>query len=295
MLPFLTVLGIAQDGGVPQAGGHWHPAWGDRSLRRHAACLGIADPATNQRWMIECTPDFREQLHHLCAGSLPGGSPLLSGIALTHAHIGHYAGLVHLGREAMGVRGLPLLVMPRMAEFLKRNAPWEMLIQERNVELVVMKPNHATPLNERLSLTPILVPHRDEYSETVAFVIAGPQIRVLFLPDIDRWELLDAWGTRIEELLASVDVAYLDATFFDRNELPGRNMTLVPHPTITESMERFAKLPETERRKIRFIHLNHTNPALDPNTAARQAIAEAGYAVAEEGEVVGNDERSLGY
>lgn len=286
LFPFLTVLGIAQDGGVPQAGAHWHPAWEDHTLRRRAACLGIADLATNQRWMIECTPDFREQLHHFCTLSPPRSSPLLSGIAITHAHIGHYAGLVHLGREAMGVRGLPLLVMPRMAEFLRRNAPWEMLIREGNVEIVVMKPTHPTPLNERLSITPLLVPHRDEYSETVGFVIEGVQQKVLFLPDIDRWELLDAWGTSIEDLIASVDVAYLDATFFDRNELTGRNMASVPHPTITESMERFAVLPETERRKIRCIHLNHTNPALRPNTEARQAIAEAGYAVAEEGQVV---------
>lgn len=284
LTPFLTILGIAQDGGVPQAGAHHHPAWEDRSLRRRAACLGIVDPATNQRWMIECTPDFREQLHHLCTVSSPHSLPLLSGIAITHAHIGHYAGLIHLGREAMGVRRLPLLVMPHMAEFLKRNAPWEILVREGNVEIVVMEPNQAMPLNERLSITPLLVPHRDEYSETAGFVIAGLQRRVLFLPDIDRWELLDAWGTRIEEIIATVDMAYLDATFFDRNELPGRDMTLVPHPTITESIARFAVLPETERQKIRFIHLNHTNPALYPNTETRQKISTAGFAVAEEGE-----------
>lgn len=284
--PFLTLLGVAQDGGVPQAGAHWHPAWGDRQLRRHAACLGITDPATNQRWMIECTPDFREQLHHLCTLSPPDSSPLLSGIAISHAHVGHYAGLIHLGREAMGARGLPLMVMPRMAEFLARNAPWEMLIREGNVRVVVMEPNRATPLGQRVRITPILVPHRDEYSETVGFVVAGPERSALFLPDIDRWELLDRWGTTIEEIIATVDVAFLDATFFDRAELPGRDMTLIPHPTIAESMERFAGLPATERRKIRFIHLNHTNPALDPNSAARRRIEEAGFGVAEEGEMV---------
>lgn len=286
LTPFLTVLGIAQDGGIPQAGAHRHLAWENHSLRRRAACLGIVDPAANQRWMVECTPDFREQLHHLCTISPPRSAPLLSGIAITHAHIGHYAGLVHLGREAMGTQSLPLLVMPRMAKFLLRNAPWEMLVREKNVELVVMEPNHATHLNERLTITPILVPHRDEYSETVGFLIGGSQHKVLFLPDIDRWELLDAWGARIENVIATVDVAYLDATFFDRNELPGRDMSLVPHPTITESIERFAALPETERQKIRFIHLNHTNPALIDGSDADKQIEDAGHYIAQEGETI---------
>ena len=282
--PFLVLLGIAQDGGVPQAGAHRHPAWDSPSLRRHAACVGIVDPATDQRWMIECTPDFREQLHHLCTVSPPRSSPMLSGIAITHAHIGHYAGLVHLGREAMATRHLPLMVMPQMAAFLQKNAPWEMLIRQGNVEVVAIEANRPTELNRNLSIIPLLVPHRDEYSETVGFVVVGPQRSALFLPDIDRWEMLDDWGTPIEQAIANVDVAYLDATFFDRNELPTKNMMEVPHPTITESMERFARLPELERRKIRFIHLNHTNPALYPNSQARQAVVEAGFAVAEEGE-----------
>jgi pyrroloquinoline quinone biosynthesis protein B len=285
--PFLIVLGIAQDGGVPQAGAHRHPAWHDTSLRRHAACLGIVDPQSGERWMIEATPDFREQLATLDRIASPAENrrKLLSGIAITHAHIGHYTGLIHLGREVMGTHDLPLFVMPGMAEFLRCNAPWEGLLWQRHICIVGLTDRTASALNERITITPVPVPHRDEYSETVGFVIAGPQRRALFLPDIDSWSELDAWGRSIEELIAGVDVAYLDATFFDRNELPGRDMSAVPHPTITESMERFARLPESERRKIRFIHLNHTNPALDKTSDARRVIEEGGFAVAEEEEI----------
>jgi pyrroloquinoline quinone biosynthesis protein B len=289
--PSLIVLGIAQDGGVPQAGAHRHPAWHDRSLRRHAASLGIVDPRSGERWMIEATPDFREQLAMLDNVASQQSEPadhqqkLLSGIAITHAHIGHYTGLIHLGREVMSTRDLPLFVMPGMATFLRRNAPWEGLLRQGHTHIIELSAGIPHALNERITITPFPVPHRDEYSETVGFVIAGPQRRILFLPDIDSWSELDAWGISIEEVIAGVEVAYLDATFFDRNELPGRNMSAVPHPTITESMERFGGLPESERRKIRFIHLNHTNPALDGIGEARRTIERGGFDVAEEGEI----------
>jgi pyrroloquinoline quinone biosynthesis protein B len=291
--PFLVVLGIAQDGGVPQAGAHSHPAWRDLSLHRLAASLGIVDPLSGERWMIEATPDFREQLYALDSiaaersmkEETEPARELLSGIAITHAHIGHYTGLIHLGREAMSSRELPLLVMPRMAEFLRSNAPWEGLLRQRNIRIIELSDRTPLPLNERLALAPFPVPHRDEYSETVGFILSGPTRRALFLPDIDRWEDLDRWGERIEEIIAGVDIAYIDATFFDRNELLGRDMSAVPHPTITESIERFAVLPAEERRKIRFIHLNHTNPALDSGSDARRMIEEKGFAVAVEGEM----------
>ena len=65
--PYLVVLGIAQDGGYPQAGTKKSEAWENPSLQRKVVCLGILDPANSQRWMIEATPDFKEQLHtHNC-------------------------------------------------------------------------------------------------------------------------------------------------------------------------------------------------------------------------------------
>jgi pyrroloquinoline quinone biosynthesis protein B len=285
--PYLIVLGIAQDGGVPQAGTREHPGWDDPARRRLAACLAVVDPAAGRRWLLEATPDFREQLHRLDVACPVPEKPGLAGIFLTHAHMGHYTGLVHLGLEAMGARAVPVRAMPRLAGFLRENGPWSQLVRHGNIVIEPLADGVPVRLDAQLSVTPCLVPHRQEYSEVVGFVVRGPRRAVLFIPDIDGWEEWDALGTAIEDRIAAVDVAYLDGTFFADGEIPGRDMSAFPHPRIARSLERFAHLPAEARRKIRFIHLNHTNPALWPDGEARRVIEESGCRVAEEGERVG--------
>ncbi len=136
----------------------------------------------------------------------------------------------------------------------------------------------------RLRVTAVPVPHRQEYSEVVGYHVEGPSRSLLYLPDIDSWEEWDEQGVRIEEWIARVDRAYLDGTFFADGEIPGRDMSGFPHPFVTHSMERFRDLPDTEKRKVRFIHLNHTNPALDPDSEARRRVESAGFGVAVRGE-----------
>ena len=173
--------------------------------------------------------------------------------------------------------------MPRMRGFLKSNGPWNQLVQDRHITLQELASDRAVALNDRLTLTPLLVPHRDEFSETVGFHLQGPQKSILYLPDIDKWE---RWHRLIEDELARVDAAYLDGTFFADGELASCDMSTIPHPFITESMTRFAPLPADERDKVRFIHLNHTNPALDPASPEAHTIREAGLHTAREGELV---------
>ncbi|MGI9518811.1 MAG: MBL fold metallo-hydrolase [Pirellulaceae bacterium] len=285
--PYVIVLGIAQDAGYPQASCDrdcCRPAWEDATLRRSPSCLALVDPVSGQRWLFECTPQFPDQLQSLDRAFPVEASPGLDGIFLTHAHIGHYAGLIHLGREVLGAREVPVHVMPRMRQFLTVNGPWSQLVELENIRLMPLEADVAVQLNERITVTPIAVPHRDEFSETVAFRITGPNRSVLFLPDIDKWE---RWERRVEEVLQTVDIAYLDATFFDDNELPGRNMAEIPHPFVVESLQRFGSLEAEQRARIRFIHLNHTNPALSVDSRARDEIVRGGMLVAEEGERVG--------
>ena len=284
--PYVVVLGIAQDGGYPQAGcrradcverfeGH-----GERSL---VASLGIVDPASGQRWIIDATPDLPVQLHRLerVAGVPRAGAPPLDGVLLTHAHIGHYLGLAHLGREVLGTRGVPVYAMPRMQAFLETNGPWSQLVSLNNIALRPLEAGRAVALNERITVTPLVVPHRDEFSETVAFVVRGPSRAILWLPDIDKWE---KWAVPIESVIEQVEVAYLDATFYSAAELPGRDLREIPHPTVEETMQRFASSPL--RSRIRLVHLNQSNPLLR-DAALRRAVQERGFAVAVEGEVVG--------
>jgi len=234
--------------------------------------------------MVDCTPDFPAQLRMLEQLLPAGDGTPLSGILLTHAHIGHYAGLIHLGREALDTRAMPVYAMPRMRRLLEHDAPWSPLVDGGHVELRNLADGAAVSLNERISLTPLLVPHRDELSETVGFRIEGPSRSALYLPDIDKWE---RWETRIEEVISGVDVAYLDGTFFADGELGNRRIADVPHPLVGGSIDRFAALPAADRGKIRFIHFNHTNPLLNPSSQATASVIRAGCRVSVEGEQFG--------
>lgn len=282
----LIVLGTAQDGGAPQIGHDDDPGWTDPAQRRLAACLGLVDHQSGARFLIDVTPDIREQLHRFNRAFPPRpGARAPDGVFLTHAHIGHYTGLMFFGHEAMGTRELPVFALPRMQSFLEGNGPWSQLVKYRNIALHDLTPDLAIQRGS-LRITPLLVPHRGEFSEVCAFRIEGPRRKVLHIPDIDRWEDWDAWGVRIEDEIARVDVAYLDGTFHSGGELPGRDMSQVPHPTISASMARFAALPAAERSKISFIHLNWSNPARDAGSAERRLITAAGFGVAEEGAVL---------
>jgi pyrroloquinoline quinone biosynthesis protein B len=277
--PYVVVLGVAQDGGAPQAGTF------SSGPRHSVVCLGLVDPASGQRWMFDATPDFPAQLRALAlADPARRAAPGVDGIFLTHAHVGHYTGLMFLGHEVMGARAVPVYAMPRMREFLGANGPWSQLVRLRNIDPRPLEAGVPVPLSDRLTVTPILVPHRQEFSEVVGFRIEGPGRAVLFIPDIDSWTEWDEQGVRVEDEIARVDAAYLDGTFYADGEIPGRDMRGFPHPFITASMQRFAALPAAERRKIRFIHLNHTNPALDPGSGARRDIRRNGFGVARQGE-----------
>ena len=279
--PWLVVLGTVQDGGAPHAGCK-RECCSDPDFRRHVACLGIVDPQTEQRWIIDATPDIGGQLREFDRiAPVKQNSPGLAGILLTHAHIGHYTGLMHLGHEVMGATGVPVWAMPRMKAYLSSNGPWDQLVAFNNISLMELRAGEAVQLNQRITVTPVLVPHRDEYSETVGFRIDGPGRRALYVPDIDKWA---RWDRRIEDLLAEVDIAWLDGTFYADGELSGRSMESIPHPFIVESLERFRALPATERDKVNFIHLNHTNPALRDGSEARAAVEAAGMHVAVQGQ-----------
>ena len=279
--PYVVVLGIGQDGGVPQAGTD-HPGWENPKRTEKVVSLGIVDPKTKQRWMIEATPDFRRQLHILNEETDGKSSAVPDGIFLTHAHIGHYTGLMFLGHESMGASDAKVYAMPKMADFLSQNGPWSQLVKYENIALTKLAADSTINLNERISITPFLVPHRQEYSEVVGYRIEGPSKSVLFIPDIDSWEDWDEWGVSIEEQIKSVDAAFLDATFFANGEIPGRDMSNFPHPFISHSMDRFADMSKADKAKVHFIHFNHTNPVLIPDSDARKEVQEKGFNLAEE-------------
>ena len=275
--PYVVILGVAQDGGAPHAACEKSCCinkWNDPTLHNKVSSIGIVDPISNEVWMIDATPDFAEQLHLLTNNN----SRDFKGIFLTHAHIGHYTGLMHLGREVMGAKNTKVSVMPKMENFLRNNGPWSQLVKLENVSLNSLRDNKSVQLNSRLTITPFKVPHRDEFSETVGYRIDGPSKSLVFIPDIDKWS---KWQKDIIEVVENSDYSLLDGTFYDINELPGRDMSQIPHPFIIETMNLFKN--SDKKNSIYFIHLNHTNPALDKNSKEYNNILDNGFNVTKRG------------
>ena len=280
--PFIYILGVAQDAGYPQAGcflSHCLPGWENPNLRRGATSLALINPETRSTYLFEATPNLPEQLYYL-ERIASSEDYSLDGVFITHAHMGHYSGLMFFGFESMNASNIPVYTMPRMSNFLRSNGPWSQLVTMNNIVIRELK-DQQTVKFEQLSVTPILVPHRDEFSETVGYKIRGPNKTALFIPDINKWEV---WDRNIVEEISNVDYALLDATFFDGNELPGRDMADIPHPFVIESMALFSELSTMDKAKVWFIHLNHSNPLLNSESEAFRRVVTEGYNIAQEGD-----------
>lgn len=290
--PFIVVLGTAQDGGFPHASCDCPRCAGARSQampRRLVASLGLVLPRERKRYLIDVSPDVREQLVLLTERTWrsehepPGVDRApLDGVFLTHAHIGHYVGLAFFGFEAVHTRGLAVHATPEMAAFLGKNGPWDQLVRLGNVELRPTPPGTTVDLGA-VQVTARLVPHRREYTDTVAYVIQGPTRRVVYMPDSDPW---DRWPEAASELTRGADVLLLDGSFHSAAELPGRSVAEIGHPLIPNTMDRFQDGVRAGSVRVYFTHLNHSNPAVDPTSSAQAEIRARGYRVLSDGEIL---------
>ena len=277
----VVILGTAQDGGYPHTGCRaecCNEAWNNLKLKRLVSSVAIL--SGNDCWLIDITPDFRYQLKMI--DTKLNGMPHISGIFISHAHMGHYMGLIELGLEVMNTHAIPVYVMGKMKSFLEENAPFTQLIKLNNIKLELIEESAAVQLNENISITPFLVPHRNEFSETVGYSIQSARKKVLYIPDIDAW---DDWEVDINKMIKKHDIAFLDGTFYDKTELNRRNIEDVPHPSIKESIKRFSSLVAIDRKKVNFTHLNHTNKVLRQNSEEKNEIIAQGFQVASDGMV----------
>lgn len=276
----VVILGTIQDAGSPQIG-CTKDCCKDLFLNpdkdRMVVSLGIADVINNKNYLIEATPDITKQAKALKSFSSFSNKEIPDGIFITHAHIGHYTGLMYLGKEAMNTDSIAVYVMPRMKSFLEQNGPWSQLVKNKNIALQEINDGKEIKLTKDLKIVPFIVPHRDEFSETVGYTINGPNKKAMFIPDIDKWE---KWNTNIIEAISKVDYAFIDGTFYDAEEINNRDISTIPHPFIIESMKLFKDLPAAEKKKIYFIHFNHTNPVINKNSEQYQQVIQNGFNVA---------------
>ena len=277
----LKVLGTIQDGGIPHMGCSKECCSNyflSKKSRIGVSSLGVSNLKHNTNYIIDATPNINFQLIDLIGNADP--SKKLNGIFLTHAHMGHYAGLLNFGRESLNSKNIPLYLMPKFYNFILNNGPWNQLVELNNIKLNKIYNREKVILHNNLSFTPIQVPHRDEYSETVGYVIEGIHKKALYIPDIDKWA---KWEVSIVEMIKSVDYAFLDGTFFDEKEINNRDISEIPHPFIIESLKLFKELEESEKSKVYFIHLNHTNPVLNSESSEYKKVISAGFNIAKTG------------
>ncbi|MBS8265669.1 pyrroloquinoline quinone biosynthesis protein PqqB [Mesobacillus boroniphilus] len=278
----VKILGTAQDGGIPQANcfcNNCTEAINNPSKKRFASSLGILLPDLKKWYMLDATPDFKDQLLLI---NKDHQAFKLDGIILSHAHIGHYTGLMFLGKEAMATNELDIFAGNKMKNMLTKHFPWKQLVDLNNINIKDLIADHPIKLESNLTITPLEVPHRNEYSETFGFVISGLNKKILYIPDIDKWE---EWDCNLVDIASKVDYCFIDATFYSEEELKqlGRNFKDIPHPYITDSMDLLQKVVDRNKCEVYFLHFNHTNPILNSGSAERTALKNRGFKIAEEG------------
>jgi pyrroloquinoline quinone biosynthesis protein B len=268
----IKVLGSGQDAGIPHIGCYCDICTNARRHKEYQR-LGpsIAIWNDNSCYIIDASPDFKSQMDMVSEEGIKierNGKIPVSGILLTHAHFGHYSGLLQLGKEALNEENLPVHCTSKMKRFLEGNLPFRLLVQEGNIhvtEIQIDKESHANGLHFK----PILVPHRAEIADCVGYIILSEK-RFIYIPDLDYWT---------DEILSEIkkaDLALIDGTFYSKDEIS--RFGEVPHPPILETIKKV----ETEHSEILFTHINHTN-AINRMGDERKNVEEKGFKIAYDG------------
>ena len=279
MRNYVKVLGTIQDGGFPQIDCNkacCQNQWLNPK-KKFVSSIAVVDESEKKQWIIDASPEIKFQTKLLKEKT---NIKNIEGIFLTHAHIGHYTGLMYYGNEAAGSRDLKVYAMPKMKKFLENNGPWNHLLKQRNIKLIKLSKNNTINISANLKIKPFLVPHREDYSETVGFKIATSKKELIYIPDIDNWE---KWDISITELIKNIDFALVDGTFFSEREIE-RDISLIPHPLVKDSLKLFSNLKAKERNKIIFTHFNHTNPLIDESSKEHEEVLSNGFRIAKEGD-----------
>jgi pyrroloquinoline quinone biosynthesis protein B len=278
---YIYILGNAQDAGLPHIG--CQHTFCEDSFNvyedHYTTSIAVVNSDLKKYILFEATPDITFQLNNL-KKNIFDEFLLPESIYITHAHIGHYTGLMYFGREALGAKDQIVKALPRMSNFLENNGPWSQLVDINNIKIKEINFGSSTNELSNINVTPIKVPHRDEYSETAGYIIKGKNKKALFIPDIDKWE---KWDRDLSLLTKEFDFLLIDATFYDSKEI-NRDISEIPHPLVTETIDLLIELDLENRNKVYFIHMNHTNMMLDPDSELSKLVTSKGFNIARLGQ-----------
>eukprot|EP01100_Stratorugosa_tubuloviscum_P012595 TRINITY_DN6020_c2_g1_i1.p1 TRINITY_DN6020_c2_g1~~TRINITY_DN6020_c2_g1_i1.p1 ORF type:complete len:395 (-),score=187.35 TRINITY_DN6020_c2_g1_i1:79-1263(-) len=311
---YLVILGNAQDSGYPAVGCKDTTAWLSgqpivSSLispsKRLATCLGLVDSITGQRWLVDCTFDFAEQMRKFDLISPPRPNvPYLSGIFISTPNVGSYVGLLYFSNEFMGAHNLPVYCSTMVAQTLVNNNPWNKLISNRNIVIEAIKDSQPVSLSERLFASAISLTHDNSVFDCLGLRFTGQYgVTALYLPNVpcESWE---KFAPNLIELIANNDLLLLDGTYYREGEViesvwdqinPKKStteqlahsnlespMSTMPHPLVLHTSRQLVGLPPTEKAKIHFIHLNHSNILLNESSQEYKQLISSGFFVAKE-------------
>ena len=103
----LIVLGTIQDAGSPHIGCKKEcckDLFSNPDKNRQVVALGLVDNNYSKKYLFEATPDISRQMKTLLKDDIQNKNEMVDAIFLTHAHIGHYTGLMYLGKEAANAK-----------------------------------------------------------------------------------------------------------------------------------------------------------------------------------------------
>ncbi len=273
----LYVLGTSQDAGYPQVGCKnicCQTAWDNPELKKFPSSIAIINKEDRKYWLIDITPEIKTQIQMIDKFDCS-----LEGIFITHAHIGHYMGLINLGLEVMNLKNIPVYVMPKMKEFIINNTLLNQLVENNNIKLSLISDGVDININDNFTIQAFDVPHRNELSETVGYKIIGQKKSAIYMPDIDSW---DRFEKNLFKLINNNDILFLDGTFYQKSEIKTRDIKKIPHPSIVDTMDMLMDLSDEDKQKIHFIHFNHTNDAIREGSEAYNTIIDSGFSISRE-------------
>lgn len=289
----IVVLGAAAGGGLPQ----WN--CGCRNCRDARAGKlpvmtqsSIAVSADGETWaVLNASPDISAQLlrtpqlHPKSLRHTPIGA-----VVLTNGDIDHIAGLLTLREKT----AFTLYATSAGMEITSSNSVFNVLDADLVARETVTLDQAFEPVSG-LRVTPFAVPGKvalfleDEAAldleavgeQTVGLLLETQSRRAAYVPGcatVPDW-LLDR--------LAGVDFLLFDGTVWENDDMARtgtgqKTGARMGHIALNGPDGSIARLAGLDARKM-FVHINNTNPILQPDSAERAAVTTAGWEIAHDG------------
>ncbi len=308
----LKIIGSAAGGGFPQWNCNYRLSRDVRSKRSRLtprSQSSIAASADGSNWVLfNASPDIREQISNTPELQPDVNGPLrnspIKAVVLTNADVDHIAGLLTLREK----EAFNLYASSRILETLANN-PIFRVLDETLVQRIELPLGGITQLEGPdgplgIEIETYAVPGKialfledssdpvnfgSDDGDTIGVRIAAPGAAANecahYIPGCAR--VTDELRDRI----SGAGCLLFDGTVFTDTEMPDAGVgaktgARMGHIAMSGDDGSLASLRDiTVARRI-FVHINNTNPVLDPASQERKTVSEAGWEVGHDGQEV---------